>query len=150
AAFRFLQGHAQINRHHIGVWGMSNGGWVDLGVVARHPEVAFVMNLSASGVPPSRQEQVRRVNVSRLLGAQPEQLRFLETFWERAFTFLTKGAWTPELEMALQQVQQEPAWRALLNARENSWLFDTAIAEIKNEYGGAWVDGGFDPAPLYA
>jgi uncharacterized protein len=150
AAFRFVQSHSAIDLHRVGVWGMSNGGWVDLGVATRHPEVAFVMNLSASGVPPSRQEQIRRVNVSRLLGAQPAQLRFLETFWERAFAFLIHDEWTVDLEMALHQIQQEPAWRSLLKETESAWLFDTSIAQIKSEYGGAWPDGGFDPAPLYA
>jgi pimeloyl-ACP methyl ester carboxylesterase len=149
AAFRFLQGHAQIEGRRVGVWGMSNGGWVDLGVAERHPEVAFVLNLSASGVPPSRQEQIRRVNVSRLLEASPEQLRFLNTFWEWLFAFLVHKRWTEALEEALQQIQQEPYWRGLLPP-EQSWLFETPIAEIKSDYGGAWVDGGFDPAPLYA
>ncbi|HEU5368462.1 MAG TPA: alpha/beta fold hydrolase, partial [Ktedonobacterales bacterium] len=150
AAFRLLQSHAQIDGRRIGLWGMSNGGWVDLGVAARHPEVAFVMNLSASGVPPSRQEQTRRVHTSRLLGAQPEQLRFLETFWERAFRFVTQSEWTDELETDLRRIQQEPEWRALLNAPENAWLFEASIAQIKDEAGGLWKDGSFDPAPLYA
>jgi pimeloyl-ACP methyl ester carboxylesterase len=150
AAFRFLQGHAEIDAERIGLWGMSNGGWVDLGVAARHPDVAFVLNLSASGVPPSRQEQIRRVNVSRLLGAQAEQLRFLETFWERAFAWLVQHQWTAELERDLHRVQVESGWRKLLNAPENAWIFDASIAEIKSELGGAWADGGFDPAPLYA
>src|SRR5581483_2164307 len=113
------------------------------------PEIAFVINLSAAGVPPGRQEQLRRVNVSRLLGANQEQLRFLETFWERLFAFLIQNQWTDALASALQQVQQEPHWRALLPP-ENAWLFETPIAEIKRDYGGAWVDGCFDPAPLYA
>jgi pimeloyl-ACP methyl ester carboxylesterase len=127
---------------------MSNGGWVDLGVAERHPEVAFVVNLSASGVPPSRQEQIRRVNVSRLLGANSEQLRFLETFWELLFAFLNQYLWTEALESALQQIQQDPYWRTLLPP-ESAWLFETPIAEIKSTYGGTWVDGGFDTAPLY-
>lgn len=150
AAFRFVQSHLAIDTHRVGVWGMSNGGWVDLGVATQHPEIAFVMNFSPSGVPPSRQEQIRRVNVSRLLGAQSEQLRFLETFWELVFKFLIHDEWTDELETALQRIQQETEWRYLLKDAGGAWLFDTSIAQIKSEYGGAWRDGGFDPAPLYA
>ena len=149
AAFRFAQNHLAIDRHRVGVWGMSNGGWVDLGVAMRHPETAFVINLSASGVPPSRQEQIRRVNVSRLLGAQPEQLRFLETFWQQAFTFLIHGEWTADLEAALQRLHDDPEWRYLLKDT-GVWLLDVPIDQFKGEYGGAWLDGSFDPAPLYA
>ncbi|HET8840078.1 MAG TPA: alpha/beta hydrolase [Ktedonobacteraceae bacterium] len=148
AAFCFMQNHSAIDERHVGVWGMSNGGWVDLGVATRHPEVAFVINLSASGVPPSRQEQIRRVNISRLQGAQPEQLDFLNTFWELAFKFLIRSEWTADLETALQQLQ-DPIWKPLLKDT-SAWLLDLPLAELKSDYGGAWPDGGFDPAPLYA
>ncbi|MBX3085648.1 MAG: alpha/beta fold hydrolase [Anaerolineae bacterium] len=150
AAFRFLQSHPQIDPQRIGVWGMSNGGWVDLGVAARHPDATFVMNLSASGVPPSHQEQIRRVNVSRLVGASPNQLAFLDTFWQLLFAFLIHSEWTPELETALARIQQEPVWRVLLADTGGAWVLDVPIAEIKREYGSAWQDGGFDPAPYYA
>jgi hypothetical protein len=41
------------------------------------------------------------ISVPVYLGAQPEQLYFLETFWQPAFTFLIHGEWTADLEKAL-------------------------------------------------
>ena len=149
AAFQFLRQHPRIDPQRIGVWGMSNGGWVDLLVATRQPEVALVINLSASGVPPSRQEQIRRINVSRLAGATDDQLRFLDSFWKRLFAFLIHSEWASDLEAALLRLQREPEWRELVKETGGLWLLDTPIEVIKREYGGAWRDGDFDPVSLY-
>ncbi|MBX3063901.1 MAG: alpha/beta fold hydrolase [Anaerolineae bacterium] len=150
AVFRFLRQHPAVDPQRIGLWGMSNGGWVDLLVASKYPDVMWIINLSAAGVAPTRQELVRRLNVSRQAGATPDQLQFLASFWQLVFSFLTGAVWSEEVEAALTRLQQEPQWRALLQDTGGDWLLDTGIDEIKREYRGAWRDGGFDPIPLYA
>jgi dipeptidyl aminopeptidase/acylaminoacyl peptidase len=50
AAVRLLQSRADIRRDSIGLWGISQGGWVAPMVAAQAPEIAFVIAVSAPGV----------------------------------------------------------------------------------------------------
>ncbi|MDQ3856220.1 MAG: hypothetical protein M3281_07495 [Chloroflexota bacterium] len=56
AAVELLKGRSEIAPGLIGVWGISEGGWVGPLAASRSPDVAFVIPVSASGVIPLRQE----------------------------------------------------------------------------------------------
>jgi alpha-beta hydrolase superfamily lysophospholipase len=46
-AVRFLRGRADIDRGHVGLWGISQGGWVCPLAAALSPDVAFLILVSA-------------------------------------------------------------------------------------------------------
>ncbi len=51
AAVRFLRARAEIDGTQVGVGGLSQGAWISAITATRVPEVAFVVALSAPGVP---------------------------------------------------------------------------------------------------
>ena len=51
AAVRFLRSRAEIDGTQVGVGGLSQGAWIAAITATRVPEVAFVVALSAPGVP---------------------------------------------------------------------------------------------------
>ncbi|MEU8197106.1 prolyl oligopeptidase family serine peptidase [Microbispora amethystogenes] len=55
AAVRLLRARPDVDPDRVGLWGVSEGGWVAPLVAARSPEVGFVVLLAASGVQPARQ-----------------------------------------------------------------------------------------------
>ncbi|WP_182887933.1 alpha/beta hydrolase family protein [Microbispora sp. H10885] len=55
AAVRLLRARPDVDPDRVGLWGISEGGWVAPLVAARSPEVGFVVLLAASGVQPARQ-----------------------------------------------------------------------------------------------
>ncbi|MBN1247811.1 MAG: alpha/beta fold hydrolase [Anaerolineae bacterium] len=58
----------RINSGAIGLWGLSQGGWVVPLAASRSDQVAFAITASASGVSPSVQELYRWHNLLRDLG----------------------------------------------------------------------------------
>lgn len=55
AAVRALRVRPEVNREAVGLWGLSEGAWVVPLAAARSDEVAFVVLVAASGVPPAQQ-----------------------------------------------------------------------------------------------
>jgi pimeloyl-ACP methyl ester carboxylesterase len=53
---RYLQSRADIDSHRIGLWGISQGGWLTLLVASLLAAVSFIIPVSAPGVPPVEQE----------------------------------------------------------------------------------------------
>lgn len=68
AAVRFLKGHADIHPEQIGLWGLSQGGWIVPLAASRSEDVAFIIVVSGAGVSPAEQELYRWGNALRDLG----------------------------------------------------------------------------------
>lgn len=63
AAAKSLKGHPRIDGQAIGVWGISQGGWIVALAAQRDPDIAFVIGVSAAGTTPGKQEAFRIRNV---------------------------------------------------------------------------------------
>ena len=55
AATRFLQGQPEIAQRRVGLWGLSQGGWVAPLAASVSGDVAFVVTVSGPGVSPAEQ-----------------------------------------------------------------------------------------------
>jgi uncharacterized protein len=55
AALRYLKSRADIDPKRIGVWGLSQGGWLGPLAASRSADVAFVIAVSGPGVSPGEQ-----------------------------------------------------------------------------------------------
>ena len=78
AAVRMLKGDARIDRARIGIWGLSQGGWLSLLAAARSDDVRFVVSIAAPLVAPDVQMMFRSENVLRIDGysqAEIDQMR---------------------------------------------------------------------------
>ncbi|MCW5851309.1 MAG: alpha/beta fold hydrolase [Anaerolineae bacterium] len=153
AVFRFVQAQPTIRSDRVGFWGISNGAWVAPLAASRVGQASFVIGASVAGVTPARQEQIRRVNVARDLGASPRALTLLDRFWPRMFQFYIDGSWDDNLETLLRAVYEDKELQAL---PKHPGLADglqsvpprVPLEQIRAE-GGAWPDGAFDVSPIY-
>ena len=68
AAVEALRKRPEVDPARVGVWGLSEGGWVAPLAASRSPHVAFVVTLGANGVEPSRQQAWAIENQLRRLG----------------------------------------------------------------------------------
>jgi pimeloyl-ACP methyl ester carboxylesterase len=155
AIFRYLQHHPALRSEALGLWGISNGAWVAPLTAARVGNAAFVIGASVAGVSPARQEQFRRANVARALGASPRAVALIEQLWGQLFQFAIDGQWTDELEATLLEVYSDAELQQLPKHPEHGPSLQpvpplTPIADIRADWAGAWAEGGFDPAPVYA
>jgi len=55
AAVAYLETRSDIDRSRIGVWGVSQGGWLAPLAATMSPEISFVIAVSAPGVTPAQQ-----------------------------------------------------------------------------------------------
>jgi len=65
AAVKYLQSRPDINSSGVGLWGISQGGWVCLMAAATYDGVAFIIPVSGPGVTPAETEVYRVEAMSR-------------------------------------------------------------------------------------
>lgn len=68
AAVETVRGHPSVDPERVGVWGLSEGGWVAPLAATRSPDVAFVITIAGTGVPPAQQEAWAKANRLRAAG----------------------------------------------------------------------------------
>ncbi|GCE14808.1 alpha/beta hydrolase family protein [Tengunoibacter tsumagoiensis] len=82
AGVQFLKSRPEIDASQIGLWGLSEGGWVAPLAAASSLDVAFLITASAAGMSPLQQESYRRGLIDR---ASPSAWKRL---WRRSMTRL--------------------------------------------------------------
>jgi len=74
AAVKYLQSRPEINSSGIGLWGISQGGWVAMMAAATYDGVAFIIPASGPGVTPAEQEVYRVEAMSRAAGFADDEI----------------------------------------------------------------------------
>lgn len=73
AAVRMVAADPRIDARRVGIWGLSQGGWLSLLAASRSPDVAFAVSASAPTVTPDKQMIFLAANILRVNGyAQAE------------------------------------------------------------------------------
>jgi uncharacterized protein len=67
-AIKYLKSRKEIDAKRIGVWGLSQGGWLGPLAASRSADVAFVIAVSGPGVSPGEQMIVYYANELREQG----------------------------------------------------------------------------------
>jgi uncharacterized protein len=81
AGVRYLKTRKEINPNRIGVWGISQGGWLGPFAASQSADIAFVISVSGPGVTPKEQmlfyrgNQLRRMGLSEQSVEEATQLR---------------------------------------------------------------------------
>jgi pimeloyl-ACP methyl ester carboxylesterase len=68
AAVRMLKADTRIDPHRVGIWGLSQGGWLALLAASRSSDPAFIVAVSAPLVSPDVQMLFRSTNVLKVNG----------------------------------------------------------------------------------
>lgn len=74
AAIQYLQSRADIKPNAVGLWGISQGGWICQMSAAANESVAFIIPVSGPGVKPVEQEVYRVEAESRAAGLTDEEI----------------------------------------------------------------------------
>ena len=128
AAIRHLRKRADIDSTRIGVWGVSQGGWIALLMAAKSSDVAFVINISGPGVSPFEQTMYQRgVDLSERK-IPPRQVTEAMNVRRAILSYFATGAGADRARAAWQGVPGRPWFRA---ARETDRWFE-ALATLKS------------------
>jgi dipeptidyl aminopeptidase/acylaminoacyl peptidase len=139
AVIDHVAGAAELDSGRIGLWGISQGGWVAPLAATMSDRVAFLVLLASCGVTPGEQMrwtagfQTRRA-FGEEAGAEAERL------WEHALAWM-RGADRAPLDAAVAEAKTKPWWKTAWFPEET--LPDELRGEVRKEL-------DFDPAPVFA
>jgi pimeloyl-ACP methyl ester carboxylesterase len=110
AAVEYLKSRKEIDPRRIGVWGLSQGGWLGPLAASRSADISFVIAVSGPGVSPGEQMLVYYANELRDGGAPEADVREADALRRDVWTYLFTGR------------GYERARRELAEARGKRWF----------------------------
>jgi pimeloyl-ACP methyl ester carboxylesterase len=109
AGVRFLAGRPDIRRDRIGLWGISQAGWIEPIVAARAPkEIAFLIVHAGTGTTVAQQGILSMQYELRYTGVSEEQIQRATSYRLLADEVLRTGRGREELLAAYQRDKDVP------------------------------------------
>ena len=148
AALAFLKARSDIDPRRIGVWGLSQGGWLGPLAASQSREVAFVIAVSGPGVSPGEQMVFLYGNQLRDEGLSESAIADASALRRQVWQYLSTGNGYAEAKAALALARSRP-WFQALQAQQDG-LFAKSDSEILDNPGlrsSLWfhVELNYDP-----
>jgi uncharacterized protein len=139
AAFRYLRSRADIDGGRIGLFGISQGGWIAPLVAARNPEVAFIVLHAGASVPVVRQGELLLEHELRAYGLPEEEIAEALAYQRLDDEFTRSGQGWEKLQEAYRKASEakEP-WLYSEPQPPDAW-FRTMYRKMMD----------FDPVPFW-
>ena len=118
AAIAYLKGRKEVDAKRIGVWGLSQGGWLGPLAASRSAEVAFVIAVSGPGVSPGEQMIVYYANELRDQGVAETEVREMSAVRRDIWTYMETGQGFEKTSAELEQARTKP-WFARAKAQQD-------------------------------
>ena len=138
AAMRFVAARPEVDPARVGVWAVSQGGWIVSALARRSTPPAFAIVLTGGGTTPREVELYGHRNQLEHAGATRAEREEAEALLARYFDWLGTGEGRPALDRAIEE------------ARGTSWYkvlsLDRVLPSERNRPNWAWV-AAYDPVP---
>src|SRR5581483_9480693 len=110
AGVDYLASRADIDKRHIGLFGLSQGTWL-IGMVAeKNPHVGFLVFVSGSGIPVWEQEVYRTSAMMRAAGFSEAEIKQAESYQRQKFDVSRTGLGWPALDSLTKSLQKSTKW----------------------------------------
>jgi len=123
AALAFLKTRKEIDPAHIGVWGLSQGGWLGPMAASRSADISFVIAVSGPGVSPGEQMFVYYANELRDRGVPEADVLEADTLRKHVWTYLFTGKRYEQAKLELNQARAK-RWFGQVQSQQDR-LFDS-------------------------
>ena len=118
AAIAYLKRRKDVDARRIGVWGLSQGGWLGPLAASRSADVAFVIAVSGPGVSPGEQMLVYYANELRDQGMAETEVREASAVRRDIWTYMETGQGYEKTKAELEQARAK-AWFAQAKAQQD-------------------------------
>jgi uncharacterized protein len=108
AAIGYLKSRPEIDAKRIGVWGLSQGGWLGPLAASRSTDVAWVIAVSGPGVSPGEQMIVYYANELRRDGASESDIRNADNLRREIYEYLYTGKGYEQARADLDRARSRP------------------------------------------
>jgi len=122
AALAYLKSRNEIDARHIGVWGLSQGGWLGPMAASRTADISFVIAVSGPGVSPGEQMFVYYANELRDRGVPETDVREADALRRNVWTYLFTGNGYEQANRALSQARGKRWFKKVKSQQDR--LFD--------------------------
>ena len=138
AATHFLKTRGEIDRRRIGLWGLSQGGWLAPLAASKARDIAFVVIVSGAAVSPIEQE-IDRVNaLLRANGFSRDKILEVNSYLQTYFNYVRTGeGWDTLLAVAHE-------------SRSKSWAKYVHLPTTPNSLSWWRLVGNFDPKEAFS
>jgi dipeptidyl aminopeptidase/acylaminoacyl peptidase len=113
AGVAWLKSRADINPKQVGVWGLSQGGWLGPLAASKSHDIAFVIAVSGPGVSPAEQMVFYYANELRARGMSDQDVDAASETRRRVWHYLSTGTGVDDARAALDRARTEPWFSAL-------------------------------------
>lgn len=151
AAVEYLKSRKDIDPKHIGVWGLSQGGWLAPLAASRSADVSFVIAVSGPGVSPGEQMLFYYANELRARGVPEEDIREADTLRRDVWNYLYTGRGYKEAKNELNQARSK-RWYKEVKTQQDNLFGSLQIFSDVNKPGNPNVNWfrremNYDPVP---
>ena len=121
AAVRYVRSLPGVDSRHVGLWGISQGGWVIGMAAVQSSDVSFVILVSPAGVNPKRQMDFYLRNEWRRVGMNDEEIKKAAALHDVLFEYYAHGK------------NYQRAQAAVDEAKKAGWLEKYRQANFRQE-----------------
>jgi uncharacterized protein len=141
ASVHFLQRHAAIDPAQVGLWGLSQTGWIAPLAASRSRDIAFVIPVSGPGVSVEQQELYRIGQWIRTDGYPEQDILEAIAYMTRLYDVLRNGSGWDLLAPSIQQARQS-VWASYV-------ILPSSFEEMQHDTHWQWIRRilGYDPVP---
>jgi pimeloyl-ACP methyl ester carboxylesterase len=118
AGVEYLKSRKEIDRRHIGVWGLSQGGWLGPLAASRSADISFVIAVSGPGVSPGEQMFVYYANELRDQGMPEADVREADALRRDVWSYLFTGKGYEKANRELSQARAK-RWFDAVNSQQD-------------------------------
>ena len=152
AGVKFMKNHPAIKPRKIGLYGISQGGWVISLAASLSKDVNFIIPHSGPGVSPAEQEIYRMKNWLTSYGISKAEVSELINAYELLFNFIRTGKGSEKLDTAVNHLSKSPILSRIappLSHQMSQWeeLYKKQIVGDPGWFLHLSID--FDPPSVY-
>jgi pimeloyl-ACP methyl ester carboxylesterase len=104
----WLKTQSGLKIDHVGLWGISQGGWIGPLAAAKSDEVSFVINSSGPGTSLRRQDTFMMANVLKASGFSQEEIDFVIATLNTLYDYGRGKIKAEALEAAMEKAKANP------------------------------------------
>jgi dienelactone hydrolase len=150
AALAYLKSRKEIDSRHIGVWGLSQGGWLGPLAASRSTDISFVIAVSGPGVSPGEQMLVYYANELRDRGVPESDVHEADAVRRNVWNYLFTGRGYEEARLELEQARAK-RWFGEVNSQQDK-LFERLQKPSELDQPGSRIlsfrrEMTYDPVP---
>jgi pimeloyl-ACP methyl ester carboxylesterase len=121
AGVEWLKAHDGIDARKIGVWGISQGGWLGPLAASQSKDVAFVIAVSGPGVSPGEQMIFYYASELRAEGLSDPAIEEATALRRQVWSYLSTGTGLAETNAAVARAKSKP-WYHSVKAQQDDLI----------------------------